>query len=418
MSTETLVINSLGAQGDGIANGPDGPIFVPFSLPGETVAVARIKNHGTIMSVTTPSADRIEPLCRHFGLDGVGGTCGGCSLQHMAKPAYNMFKRATLIAALKSKGIETDVADVIEAHAGERRRIVFTARKREKGLLIGFNQAGSRHIVELEECPITSTGILSRLEELRALGAAIATGSDHFRMTVTETTTGLDVSIDGVRGGLPDRERRSLTETTLKMRGIARVSVNGETVIEPHQPLLDFSGAKVNMPPGAFCQATVEAEEAMARLVLAHVGKAKRVADLFSGIGTFALRLARNAQVLAVESDEKAIRALDHAARNTQGLKPVNVEKRDLFRRPMMASELKTMDAVVFDPPRAGAEEQCTELAKSKIKTIVAVSCNALTLARDLSILIEGGYKITSVTPIDQFLWSPHVEVVVALSKV
>jgi 23S rRNA (uracil1939-C5)-methyltransferase len=412
MSTETLLINSLGAQGDGIANGADGPIFVPFSLPGEKVAVARVKNQGTIMSITEPSADRIEPACRHFGLDGVGGTCGGCSLQHMAKPAYNVFKRATLIAALKSKGIETDVADVIEAHAGERRRIVFTARKREKGLLIGFNQAGSRHIVELEECPITSAGILDRLDELRSLGAAIATGSDHFRMTVTETTTGLDVSIDGVRGGLPDRERRSLTETTLKMRGIARVSVNGETVIEPHQPILEFGGAKVVMPPGAFCQATVPAEEAMAQLVLAHVGKAKRVADLFSGIGTFALRLARTAQVLAVESDEKALKALDHAARNTQGLKPVKVERRDL-----MASELKNIDAVVFDPPRAGAEEQCAELAKSKVKTIVAVSCNALTLARDLSILIEGGYHITSVTPIDQFLWSPHVEVVVSLSR-
>lgn len=417
MSTETLVINALGAQGDGIANGPDGPIYVPFSLPGEKLAVARVKDQATIMSVASPSPDRIEPACRHFGPDGVGGTCGGCSLQHMEKQAYNTFKRATLVAALKSKGIETEIAPLVEAHPGERRRLVFTARKREKGLLIGFNQPASRHIVELEECPVTSAGILARLDDLRAIGAAIATGSDHFRMTVTETTTGLDVSLDGVRGGLPDRERRAITETVLKMRGIARVSVNGEIVIEPTKPLLDFAGALVSMPPGAFTQATRPAEDAMSALVLAHVGKAKKVADLFSGIGTFALRLARQAQVLAVESDEKAVKALDLAARGTQGLKPVKAERRDLFRRPLMASELKGIDAVVFDPPRAGAEAQCAELARSQVKTVVAVSCNPLTLARDLSILIGGGYRITSMTPVDQFLWSPHLEVVAALTK-
>ncbi|MUZ61515.1 class I SAM-dependent RNA methyltransferase [Agrobacterium vitis] len=417
MSTETLTINSLGAQGDGIANGADGPVYVPFSLPGERVAVARVKDQGTIMSIASASPERIEPVCRHFGPDGVGGTCGGCSLQHMEKSAYNEFKRSTLIAALKSKGIETEVNPLVEAFPGERRRLVFTARKREKGLLIGFNQAASRHIVELEECPVTSAGILARLDDLRAIGAAIATGSDHFRMTVTETTTGLDVSLDGVRGGLPDRERRAITEVVLKMRGVARVSVNGEIVIEPHKPMLDFGGALVAMPPGTFTQATRQAEDAMTALVLDHVGKAKRVADLFCGIGTFALRLARQAQVLAVESDEKAVKALDLAARNTKGLKPIKAEKRDLFRRPLMVSELKGLDAVVFDPPRAGAEEQCTELARSQVKTIVAVSCNALTLARDLSILIAGGYRITAVTPIDQFLWSPHVEVVVALTK-
>ncbi|MDQ0455055.1 class I SAM-dependent RNA methyltransferase [Rhizobium paknamense] len=417
MSTQTVTIHSLGAEGDGIANGPDGPIYVPFSLPGETLAIAKVGNQGTIMSIAAAAPERVEPPCRHFGPDGVGGTCGGCALQHMEKTAYNAYKRGLVIAALKARGLDVPVGALVEAEPGQRRRLVYTVRNREKGLVFGFNQPGTHQVVPIEDCPITTASILARFPALKALCSALAGGSDAFRMTVIETVTGLDVSFDGVRGGLKERERRVLSETTLKLRGIARVSVNGEIVIEPQKPLLDFAGAMVSPPPGAFTQATREAEEAMADLVIAHLGKAKKVADLFAGIGTFALRIARKAQVLAVESDEKAIKALDAAARATQGLKPVKAERRDLFRRPLMAFELKGLDAVVFDPPRAGAEAQCHELAKSDVKTIIAVSCNALTLARDLTILTAGGYRITSITPIDQFLWSPHVEIVATLSK-
>jgi 23S rRNA (uracil1939-C5)-methyltransferase len=416
MSTETVTIDSLGAQGDGIFHASNGPVYVPFSLPGETLGIARVKNHGTIISYGETSPDRVAPACRHFGPDGEGGSCGGCSLQHMAKPAYNAFKRSLVVAALKSKGIDVPVGELIEAQPGERRRVVFAARRTEKELLIGFNQAESHHIVAIEECPIASPGILSRLDALKRIGTAIAANADPFRMTVIETPTGLDVAVEGLKK-LDDRERRGVTEVVLSMRGIARVSFNGEIVIEPQKPQLDFGGVPVVPPPGTFTQATVTAEEAMARLTLEHVGKVKRSADLFAGIGTFALRLARVGQVHAVESDDKAVRALDHAARNTQGLKPVSVEKRDLFRRPLMVSELKVFDAVVFDPPRAGAEAQCKELARSTVKKVVAVSCNPLSLARDLSILTAGGYRVTSVTPIDQFLWTPHVEVVATLVK-
>lgn len=416
MSTETVTIDTLGTQGDGIFHASNGPVYVPFSLPGETLAIARVKNHGTIISYGETSPDRVAPACRHFGPDGQGGSCGGCSLQHMAKPAYNAFKRSLVVAALKSKGIDVPVGELIEAHPGERRRVVFAARRTEKDLLIGFNQAESHHIVAIEECPIASPGIVSSLDALKKIGSAVTTKADPFRMTVIETLTGLDVAIDGLKA-LGDKERRGLTETVLAMRGIARVSFNGEIVIEPRKPQLDMAGVAVSPPPGAFTQATAAAEEAMVRLTMDHVGKAKRVADLFAGIGTFALRLARTAHVHAVESEEKAIRALDHAARNTQGLKPVSVERRDLFRRPLMTSELKTFDAVVFDPPRAGAEEQCRELARSAVKKVVAVSCNPLTLARDLSILTAAGYRVTSVTPIDQFLWTAHVEVVATLVK-
>lgn len=293
---------------------------------------------------------------------------------------------------------------------------MFAARKTEKDMLVGFNQAESHHIVAIEECPISSAGIIARLPAIRAIAASLATSAEPFRIAVLETLSGLDISVDDVKK-LSDPQRRKAIETALSLRGIARVSLNGEILVEPSKPMVEFGGVQVSPPPGGFTQATKPAEEAMAELVMAHAGKAKRIADLFAGSGTFSLRLARIGRVHAVEAEAKALAALDHAARNTQGLKPVTVEKRDLFRRPLMTQEFKPYDAVVFDPPRAGAEFQCQELARSAVKKIVAVSCNPLTLARDLAILVEGGYRITQVTPIDQFLWTSHVEVVATLEK-
>lgn len=416
MSTQTLTIDSLGAQGDGISHGADGPIFVPFALPGETVAVALVKNQGTVISTSKVSPERVEPACRHFGPDGDGGTCGGCTVQHMSWDLYREFKRGLVVAALRSKAIEIEVGPLVEARPGQRRRVVLAARRTEKELLLGFNQAESHHIVQIRECPISTDGIVARLDAIRAIGLSLAITADPFRIAVLETLSGLEIAIDGLKP-IKDPQRRALTQAVLSLRGIGRVSVNGEILIEPAKPLLSFDGVTVSPPPGGFAQATREAEEAMAKLVLAHVGKSKRIADLFAGSGTFSLRLARVGQVHAVESDEKALKALDLAARNTQGLKPVKVEKRDLFRRPLMVSELKNFDAVVFDPPRAGAEAQVAELARSAVKKIVAVSCNPLTLARDLSVLIAGGYTLEAVTPIDQFLWSSHVEAVATLTR-
>ncbi|MDF0695048.1 class I SAM-dependent RNA methyltransferase [Rhizobium sp. MC63] len=416
MSTETVTIEKLGAQGDGIAGSAAGPVYVPFSLPGETVAIARVKSQGTIMSITTPSPDRQEPPCRHFGPDGVNGTCGGCTLQHLADAPYRAFKRQLMVDALKSKGLTPEVGEIVPARPGERRRVVFAARKTEKDMLIGFNQAESHHIVAIEECPISSAGIVARLPAIKAIAAALATSAEPFRVAVLETLSGLDLAADDIKK-LSDPQRRKAIETVLGLRGIARVTVNGEILVEPAKPLIDFGGVEVSPPPGGFAQATKPAEEAMAELVLAHAGKAKRIADLFAGTGTFSLRLARIGRVHAVEAEATALAALDQAARKTQGLKPVSVEKRDLFRRPLMTQEFKPFDMVVFDPPRAGAEFQCKELARSGVKKIAAVSCNPLTLARDLQILVEGGYRIIGVTPIDQFLWTSHVEVVATLEK-
>ncbi|MBB4064393.1 class I SAM-dependent RNA methyltransferase [Gellertiella hungarica] len=416
MSTETVTIDKLGAEGDGIAYTEAGPVYVPFTVPGDRVAIARVKNRGTVMSVAEASPDRRDAPCRHFGPDGVNGACGGCSLQHMADEPYRAWKRQLVVDALKARGLTPDVGPLVAAHPGERRRVVFAARRTEKALLLGFNQAESHHIVDLAECPVAVPAIAGRLDVLRRIGRALSPNADPFKLTVTETMSGLDIAADGVKK--PDeRQRRAAIEAVLAERGIARVSLNGEILVEPARPVLDFGGASVAPPPGGFTQATRQAEEVMAAIVLDAIGKAKRVADLFAGSGTFALRLARKARVHAVEGDAAAIAALDQAARTTQGLKPVTVERRDLFRRPLMASELKVFDAIVFDPPRAGAEAQVKEIPKSGVKTIVAVSCNPLTLARDLSILTAAGYRIASVTPIDQFLWTPHVEAVAVLVK-
>lgn len=234
-------------------------------------------------------------------------------------------------------------------------------------------------------------------------------------MTVTTTASGLDVAVDDA-GRLSDAARLKVSDFAGRA-GFARLSVGGEVIVEPRRPVVMFGEIAVAPPPGAFLQATAEAETAMAALVMQHLSGSKRIADLFAGSGTFALRLAADAEVHAVESDAAALAALDRAFRFTTGLRKVTTEKRDLFRRPLVVKELDRFDGLVFDPPRAGAEDQVKQIARSAIPKVAAVSCNPVTLARDLAILVAGGYRVTGVTPIDQFLWSPHVEAVALLEK-
>jgi 23S rRNA (uracil1939-C5)-methyltransferase len=411
-----MEIAAIGAEGDGIARTSGGAVFVPFTLPGESVAVARLGNHGMPMSWASTSPDRVPPRCRHFGPEGKGGACGGCSLQHWADAPYRAYKRQLLVDALAAQKIETDVADLVACMPEERRRVTMTARLTDRGVVLGFLQAGTHTIVPVEECPISLPGIVGRLDAIRRLVAALGSGSEPFRVAIGATLTGLDIAMLDMKKPDP-RKRQAATDIVLREKGIARVSVAGEIVVEPQKPLVEIGGVSVVLPPGSFTQATLRAEETMATLVTGHLGRCKRVVDLFSGIGTFALRLARKNAVHAVEFDAPAVAALDYAARHAQGLKPVTVERRDLFRRPMQPMDLKPYDGLCFDPPRAGAEQQCRELGKSKVQKIAAVSCNPVTLARDLRILIDGGYRVTSVTPIDQFLWSSHVEAVALVER-
>ncbi|MBX3576011.1 MAG: class I SAM-dependent RNA methyltransferase [Rhizobiaceae bacterium] len=403
----TFRIARLGAQGDGIADTQTGPVYVPFALPGETVIASRVKERADLVAVVEPSPQRAIPPCRHFG------ECGGCALQHLDPAAYLAWKRDKVVQALR--GIDAPVGDIVACAARSRRRVTLSARRTEAGMLLGYSKALSHQIVDIAECVIAEPLIERSLPMLRRLAALVCATPQPFHLTVTATASGLDVAAVG-GGRLADSARRDAADFAIRER-IARLSADGEIIVEPAKPAVAVGTATVVPPPGAFLQAVAAAEEAMAGLVLGHVGKARRVADLFAGSGAFALRLAAQAEVHAVESDPAALAALDRASRNTLGLRRVTVEKRDLFRRPLTAHDLDTFGAVVFDPPRAGAEDQSKQIARSTVPLVAAVSCNPTTLARDLGILVAGGYRVMSITPLDQFLWSPHVEAVALLEK-
>ena len=416
MSTVTLTIEKLGSKGDGVAMTPAGPVHVPYGLPGDTVGAAVTGGKGTILSIAKASPLRTDPVCRHFGPDGDNAGCGGCVLQHMETTAYRAWKRDLVVDALHARGLDVPVEPLVCAPLASRRRLALTARRDGDGVILGFNKAESHEIVEIAECPVASTRITDALPALRQIAFACALRKEAFRFLVTASLSGLDVAVDAPFQ-VDEAARLRIAAVARKLPEIARVSFNTEILIEKQPPQIDFGGTTVNPPPGGFLQAASEIEEHLAQRVAAHLGKVKRVADLFSGCGTFSLRLATKAAVHAVENDAPSLAALDRAYRRTPGLKPVTHEKRDLFRRPMTVQELKPFDAVVFDPPRAGAEAQAKELARSQVRRIAAVSCNPVTLARDLAILQEGGYRITFVEPADQFLFTGHVEVVAGLEK-
>lgn len=407
--TVRFKVERLGAGGDGVAEDDGQPVFIPFTLPGEEVTASRVRDRATLNAVLAASPLRVEPPCRHFG------DCGGCALQHMELGAYLGWKRDVVAAALASRGIGSTVLETIACAPQSRRRVRFSLRRTEAGMLFGYHRALSATIVDIEECPIALPSIVARKEALRTLGAILCATGKPFRMAVTETLTGPDVFV--TEAGKPTAAQLRAAADHAIRAGLARLSFDGQIVVEPIKPVVRFGAAEVTPPPGGFLQAVDSAEDAMAGLVLAHLGAAKTVADLYAGCGAFALRLAVRADVHAVESDAAALAALDRGSRSTQGLRRVTTERRDLDRRPLIAKELNAFAGIVFDPPRAGAEEQVKQLALSDVPLVAAVSCNPATLARDLRILIDGGYRLRSVTPVDQFLWSPHVEAVALLDK-
>ncbi|MCZ8543040.1 class I SAM-dependent RNA methyltransferase [Mesorhizobium qingshengii] len=408
MSTR-FTIRKLGAQGDGIAETESGDLFIPFTLPGETVTAARERDRATLMAVLEASPLRIDPACRHFT------ECGGCALQHLEAEAYRQWKRDKVVHAVKGKGIDCEVGELVACAPHTRRRVVLAARRAETGMLLGFNRHLSPEIIPISECPISLPEIVAALDRLKALAELVCATTKSFRMAVTVTGSGLDIAV--YESGKLGENQRRVASNFIMAQGFARLSIDDEIVIEPKKPVVMFGGVAVAVPPGAFLQATAAAEQTMADIVGGHLTRAKKVADLFAGCGSFALRLAAKSEVHAVEGDAAALSALDRGARFATGLKRVTGERRDLFRRPLTFKELNAFDGLVFDPPRAGAEDQSKQIARSDVPFVAAVSCNPVTLARDLRILLDGGYTLKSVTPIDQFLWSSHVEAVALLEK-
>jgi 23S rRNA (uracil1939-C5)-methyltransferase len=410
---EQLVIARLAHRGDGVSDGPAGAIYVPGALPGETVEVEGVAGHPDrrrLLRVEQPSAERIAPICPHFGV------CGGCAVQHWDAARYGAWKRDLVVEALRQAGLDAPVADLIDAHGEGRRRAVFHARSGAGDVLeVGFSAPRAHHVVAIDRCPILAPTLGGALKAAWAIAEALSPAKKPLDIQVSATDAGLDVDVRG-SGPLTPTLMTALARIAAK-HDLARLTRHGELIALERAPTLGMGKATVQLPPAVFLQATAEGEAALARLVLAACAGAASIADLFAGIGPFALRLAERARVVAVDDDEAALSALKRAAASTVGLKPVEIERRDLFRRPLGATELKRFDAVVFDPPRQGAEMQARELAASSVPLIVAVSCNPGTFARDMRELVRGGYRITEITPVDQFRYAAHVEIVARLEK-
>ena len=411
--TERLAINRVAHRGDGVADTPAGPLFVPYTLPGETVEVDSVPGHPDrrhLLRVETASPERIEPFCPHFGI------CGGCAIQHWTAPRYQEWKRSLVVEALAQAGLDATVDELIDAHGDGRRRATFHARLGARDILeVGFAALRAHHIVGIDRCPVLAPSLDGAIPAAWVIAEALKPQNKPLDIQVTATDAGIDMDVRG--SGTLNAARMGMLARLAATHKLARLTRHGELIAQRATPSVPVGRAQVALPPGSFLQATVAGEQALARLVQDHVGNAKIVADLFCGLGPFALRLAERARVMAFDADAGATAALKQAANMTSGLKPIDAEARDLFKRPLYAQELKRVDALVFDPPRQGAEAQVRELAKSAVSVVVAVSCNAATFARDVRLLIDGGYRLKSVTPVDQFRHSAHVEIVAKLER-
>lgn len=400
-----LVIDALGGQGDGIAHTDGRAVFVPFALPGETVDW----NGATADIVGAQSRDRATPACPHFA------ACGGCLAQHMSDALYARWKAQIVVDSFAQRGLaNVPMKPLVRCTPGSRRRAVLSARRAGGSVHLGYHARRTHDLIDIAACPVLEPAITNALPGLRAIVSAL--NVSEARLTVLATSAGLDVSLVANGKRLSAQEAGAIGSIVRGAR-VARVSLNGDPIASCAVPALDMGGALVTPPPGAFVQAVETAEVAMRQEILSALRKPKRVADLFCGLGAFTFALAKGARVLAADSDKQAMGALGTALRHAQGLKPVELLTRDLFRDPLSPLELKDLDVVVLDPPRAGAQAQVEVLAKSVVPLVCYASCNPSTLARDARLLVDGGYVMEAVTPIDQFLYSAHVEAVAILRR-
>jgi 23S rRNA (uracil1939-C5)-methyltransferase len=384
-----LLIERVGAQGDGVGTGPvRGPVYVPLTLPGERVRARVAGERGELVELLAPSSDRQPPPCPYFG------SCGGCALQHWRAAPYLGWKVEQIRLALARERIETEFAPPFAAAPGSRRRLALHARPgRPDAAQIGFKSRRSRRLTPIETCPIADPRLVAAFPPLRRLAAPLF---EHPKsaptLHVTLTDTGLDVDITGVerRSGALSADGRTRIAEAAAAADLARVTLGGEALYQTRQPSVAMGRASVALPPGAFLQAVAAAEAAMAAFAGEALAGADRIADLYCGVGAFALRLAARSGIAAFDVSETAVRALRAAQGSTAGLKAVVAEARDLARRPVLAGELNRFDAAV----------------------VVSVSCNPATFARDARILTDAGFTLRRVLPVDQFLWSPHVELV------
>jgi len=405
-----LDIQAIGARGDGLGVDAAGRrVYAPLTLAGERVKASVEGDRGELREVLTASPERVAPPCPHFG------ACGGCAFQHWSLEGQLAWKSDQVRLALAREGLETEIASVIATPPGARRRVALHARPGPSGARLGFKGRRSWALAEIATCRVADPRIVAALPGLRILAAAFL---DHPKsaptLRVTATVTGLDVEVTGVErksGGLSVDRMMQAAEAASAL-DLARLTLGGELLFQARRPMVRIGPAEVEPPPGVFLQAAPQAEAAMQAACLEAVQGASRAADLFCGLGAFALPMAAQVPVLAADSAADAIQAMQAAAARTHGLKPIQAQTRDLFREPVSAMELKGCDVIVFDPPRAGGLEQAREIAVSGAAKVVGISCNPTTFARDARVLVDAGWRLEHVTPVDQFLWSSHIELI------
>jgi 23S rRNA (uracil1939-C5)-methyltransferase len=411
-----LDIHEIGARGDGIAELDGRRYFVPFTLPGETVDAEPRDKRGEgiaadLVAVVAPSRHREAPPCAHFKV------CGGCALQHWRRDVYTAWKVELIVRALAQRGVEAPRFEPpLVGAPGERRRTDFVLRRQGRRVVAGFHERASAEIVDVGTCVVARPGLSALLEPLRASLASVLPEGGAADAMVNETASGLDLLIRPHRRLDLSLERREALVALAESADLARLCwgdrASAEPVVVRRTPLLIFGEAtgevRIEPPPGAFLQASQRAEQAMRAMVGAWTGEAPRLADLFAGLG--ALSLGRAGKLRLFESDRQAVAAVAAAARRLGG--KVTAERRDLFRNPLTAAELDAFDAVLLDPPRAGAAAQSAELARAKVPRVVYGSCDPGSFARDARTLQDGGYRLEKLLPVDQFLWSPHIELI------
>jgi len=347
----------------------------------------------------------VSAACRHFG------SCGGCTLQDLPDAEYRARKRGEVVRALTKAGVAAEISDIVEVPPATRRRAVFKIVRRADAIEAGFHALKSHAIVDMQECLVLTPALVALVPRLREAMAKLLAPGEHSEAHVIDCDNGLDIAFRASRKFTP-----AMT-AALAPLAATRILWNGTLAAETAPPIVTFGRAQVKLAPEAFLQPSREGEAVLLEEVRAAIGKAKTVADLFCGAGTFTLPLAERAKLHAVEREQSALASLAAAARATAGLKPITTERRDLFKLPLGPAELGKFDAVLLDPPRAGAEAQARELARSRVARIAYVSCDAQSFARDARILIDGGYRIGTVIPVDQFLWSSHIELVAPFTR-
>jgi 23S rRNA (uracil1939-C5)-methyltransferase len=406
MTETTVTIDHLGGLGDGVAESAGGRLHIPFTAPGDRARVTLTgKDSAKLVELLEASPLRAEPACRHFGI------CGGCALQHLQSEFTADWKRSRVVTALARAGLDTPVGETISIPAGTRRRATLAASRIGKRVTLGFAERGSHRLVDLQECPVLRPELAALIAPIRARLPDLLVHEETADIALTWTETGADFVLIRRRPlNLIDRETLAAFAEGADLAAVswrAGVTSPAEPVAARRTPQIRVGKALVAFAPGTFLQPSIEGEARLSALVqkaLADISGP--IADLFCGLGTFAIPASAAGPVSAFDSDGPAIATLQKAAR---GL-PVTAHRRDLFREPLTVTELAAFAAAVIDPPRAGAEKQARMLANSTIPLIAYVSCNPTSFARDAAILAEGGYRLEVVTPVDQFLWSPHVE--------